>query len=610
MTADKVNILLVDDQPAKLLSYEVILEELGENLIKATSAKQALEILLKTEVAVVLIDVYMPELDGFELAQMIRDHPRFQQTAIIFISAVLLGDLDRLRGYELGGVDYVPVPVIPEVLRAKVRVFAELFRRGRALQQLNEQLEQRVEERTAELATSNVRFLESEQRRSLALAAGQMGAWDWDIANDCFIWDEGQYRIFGVDPEKFSPTMNNIEGLIHPDDWPLLKNTLTKLSTKADTAKVEFRIHRPNGDVRWCIGAGASTPDAKNKIVRVSGVTLDITERKEAEERQVMLVREVDHRARNALAVAQSIVRLTRAATIEGYITAVQGRIAALARTHTLLAEARWRGADLRALIDEEMAPFRSDAGARIAIEGPQVSLPPAIAQSLALMIHELVTNAVKHGALSSPQGHVALNWQVAGKNLHLSWIETGGPPVKPPASQGFGSKIMKATIGQQLRGTLNMDWREQGLVSTFSFALHDGEPQSLSPAKPKVAAAPSRVKIPQGARVLLVEDEAMVGMMIADFLTEIGYRVVGPFSKTSEGLAAARNNNFEAAVLDVNINGEPVYPVAECLTDRNIPFVFVTGYGADSIDARFAQAPVLQKPVEREMLRNALAPN
>src|SRR5487761_203297 len=116
MSADQVNILLVDDQPGKLLSYEVILDELGENLLKANSAKQALEILLKTEIAVVLIDVYMPELDGFELAAMIRDHPRFRKTALIFISAVLLTDVDRLRGYELGGVDYVPVPVIPEVL--------------------------------------------------------------------------------------------------------------------------------------------------------------------------------------------------------------------------------------------------------------------------------------------------------------------------------------------------------------------------------------------------------------------------------------------------------------------------------------------------------------
>src|SRR6202165_2642991 len=148
---DRVNVLLVDDQPAKLLSYEVILQELGENLIKTASAREAFECLLKNDVAIILVDVCMPELDGFQLAAMIREHPRFQKTAIIFISAIHLTDIDRLRAYEMGAVDYVPVPVIPEVLRAKVRIFTELFRKTRLLEQLNPELERRVAERTAEL---------------------------------------------------------------------------------------------------------------------------------------------------------------------------------------------------------------------------------------------------------------------------------------------------------------------------------------------------------------------------------------------------------------------------------------------------------------------------
>jgi signal transduction histidine kinase len=137
---NKVNILMVDDQPSKLLSYEVILEELGENLIKANSGREALECLLKSDVAVVLMDVSMPELDGFELAEMIRQHPRFQKTAIIFISAVHLTDMDQLRGYERGAVDYVSVPVIPELLRAKVSVFADLHRKTQQLETLNRDL--------------------------------------------------------------------------------------------------------------------------------------------------------------------------------------------------------------------------------------------------------------------------------------------------------------------------------------------------------------------------------------------------------------------------------------------------------------------------------------
>src|SRR5262252_943324 len=152
---DKVNILLVDDQPAKLLSYEVILQELGENLLKASSATEALNQLLKHDVAIILVDVVMPDLDGFELAAMIREHPRFRRTAIIFVSAIQMSEPDLLRGYEAGAVDYVPVPVVPELLRAKVRVFADLFRKTRQLEQLNTELERRVEERTTELAQAN-----------------------------------------------------------------------------------------------------------------------------------------------------------------------------------------------------------------------------------------------------------------------------------------------------------------------------------------------------------------------------------------------------------------------------------------------------------------------
>jgi signal transduction histidine kinase len=175
MTApDKVNILLVDDQQAKLLSHEVVLAEMGENLLKASSAREAFECLLRHEVALILIDVCMPDLDGFELATMIREHPRFQNTAIIFVSAVMMAHLDQLRGYKLGAVDYVPVPVVPELLRAKVKVFVELYRKTRQLEQFNADLEKRVEERTAELRKLNeeleLRIEERTRERELALA--------------------------------------------------------------------------------------------------------------------------------------------------------------------------------------------------------------------------------------------------------------------------------------------------------------------------------------------------------------------------------------------------------------------------------------------------------
>lgn len=169
--SDTVNILMVDDQPSKLLTYEAILADLDVRLIKATSGREALEQLLKTEIAIVLMDVSMPEIDGFELAAMIRQHPRYTKTAIIFVSAVRLTDLDRLKGYEVGAVDYIPVPVIPDILRAKVSAFADLFRTTRQLEQLNRELERRVVERTAALEAATAREREA---RLAAEAAAQV----------------------------------------------------------------------------------------------------------------------------------------------------------------------------------------------------------------------------------------------------------------------------------------------------------------------------------------------------------------------------------------------------------------------------------------------------
>src|SRR6202040_3317584 len=256
-----------------------------------------------------------------------------------------------VRGYEMGAVDYVPVPVVPAVLRAKVKIFAELYRKTRQLERLNAELERRVSERTAELEASNVRLLQSEQGRSLALAAGQMGSWDFDPVNGECKWDEGQHHIFGVERGRFQATVDNIRAMVHPEDWDRLLASGRRMAQGERTVQTDFRVMRPGGSVRWCTGTAAASFDAANRLVRVSGVTIDVTERKEAEERQDLLAREVDHRARNALAVVQSIVRLTRADNIKSYTAAVDGRIAALSRAHTLLAQSRWQGADLARLV-------------------------------------------------------------------------------------------------------------------------------------------------------------------------------------------------------------------------------------------------------------------
>jgi PAS domain S-box-containing protein len=604
---DKVNILLVDDQPAKLLSYETILSELGENLIKALSAREALELLLKHEIAVILVDVCMPELDGFQLAAMIREHPRFQKTAIIFISAIHLTDVDRLRAFEMGAVDYVPVPVMPEVLRAKVRIFAELYRKTRQLEQLNRELERRVAERTAELEASSARLVQSEQRRSLALAAGQMGSWEWDPVHGRFVWDDGQYRIFGVDPNNFELTVENIRKLIHPDDWKHLQNAIKPTTPDSPAFQTEFRVVRPNGELRWCVGTAVASMDATDHIVRVSGVTVDIAERKDAEEHQALLAREVDHRARNALALVQSIVRLTRADTMKSYIAAVDGRIGALSRAHTLLAQSRWQGADLARLVEEELAAFRMGDADKITATGPDVSLEPRTAQTLALALHELATNAVKYGALSASSGRVRANWELGPSTLTLHWVESGGPPTKEPSSPGFGIRVISASIERQLEGEARFAWPAEGLHCSLSVPRGARiEPMLCHPAPYRTAEEKPTlpVRLKAGNRILLVEDEILVAMMMRDIMSELGFEVLGPYGRLAEAMVAAVHEGIDAGIIDVNLGGEFVYPVADVLLARDIPFVFVTGYGVESIDGRFARVPIIKKPVQRQLLQ------
>jgi PAS domain S-box-containing protein len=610
---DKVNVLLVDDQPAKLLANEEILRELGENLVKAASAREALEFLLKNEAAVVLIDVCMPELDGFQLAAMIREHPRFQRTAIIFISAIQVDDVDRLRGYEMGAVDYVPVPVVPAVLRAKVKVFAELYRKTRQLERLNAELERRVAERTAELEASNVRVLESEQQLRMATEAAEIGLWDVNNVTDTLYWPARVKAMFGISADV-PVSMADFYAGLHPDDK---EATSAAFAAACDPEKrtlydVEYRtVGKEDGVIRWVEAKGRGVFDANGKCVRVIGTAIDITKRKEAEGRQDLLAREVDHRARNALAVVQSIIRLTRAQSVEDYVTTVDGRIKALARAHALLSDARWHGADLGALVAEELAPYRASTD-KVQVSGPNVSLQPHMAQGLALALHELATNAAKHGSLSSITGKVSITWQSRPDFLALQWIESGGPRITAPSARSFGLKVIRASIEEQLRGKAIFEWDHDGMRCTLSIPRTN---QSASTGEVKTAAngADKSVKHERatgGWKVLVVEDEALVAMMIQEFLTECGHSVIGPISRASEALLAAKEGDFDTAILDINLGDGMAYPVAEVLSARGIPFVFVTGYEADTVDDRFSDAPVLQKPIERQMLQRIFLPS
>jgi PAS domain S-box-containing protein len=605
--SDKVNILLVDDQPGKLLSYEAILGPLGENLITAHSGREALERLLRTEIAVILLDVNMPELDGFELAAMIREHPRYRKIAMIFISAIHLSDIDRLRGYEMGAVDYVPVPVVPEVLRAKVRIFTELYRKTRDLEQLNAELEQRVQERTAELEAQTLRLVESEQRRSLALAAAQMGSWHWDSVSQKYHWDSGLFRIFGVDATTFRPTAATVRALIHPDDWPKLDEVLVQLIAGGEAHHIEFRIRRPDGKIRWCIGSAASTSSEINGATHISGVVLDISERKADEDRQTLLAREVDHRAKNALALVQALVRLTRATSMEEFVVAVEGRILALSRVHSILSQSRWEGADLASLLRDELAPFDLGQTSRIVIEGSDVLLDSSTAQTLALALHELATNTAKYGALSVATGRLNVSWHRDGRELVIRWREEGGPMVSPPERRGFGTSAIVSGVEQQQGGKVTFDWKAEGLDCLLRVPFKDDFPGKVRP-RPKAAA---RISAPPAddtlKQVMIVEDEMLVALDLQESVRALGYGVVGPYGRLAEAIEGAAAQPIDFAILDLNLNGEMTYDLAEELVKRGIPIVFTTGYEPDAIKSRISNCRVLNKPVVKDALESVL---
>jgi PAS domain S-box-containing protein len=305
------------------------------------------------------------------------------------------------------------------------------------------------------------------------------------------MWDEGQYKIFGVDSDGFDLNSANIQALFHPDDVNDLREAWAGFARGLKSYEAEFRIIRPDGEVRWCVGTAAATTDKNGNVVRVSGVTVDITDRKRAEERQSLLTREVDHRAKNALALAQSIVRLTRARDVTAYVQAVEGRITALARVHTVLSLSSWQGAEIRRLVAEELAPY-SEAG-QIQYHGSEVQLQPATAQTLALALHELVTNSAKYGSLSTLSGRLAITWDVQDDTLILAWVETGGPEVTKPVSRGFGTRSVIASIETQLGGKANFDWRREGLICRLTVPL-EVAPYPELPAKERPIALTSRI--------------------------------------------------------------------------------------------------------------------
>jgi len=403
---------------------------------------------------IILADFVVPGFDGMAALALARELA--PDRPFIFVSGTL-GEEEAVEAVKQGATDYV--------------VKQRLIRLPVAIARARAEMRARDGQRSAMAA-----LRESEARLRLALEAGRLGSWELDLRGMVLQASRTCLANFGRGPED-DFTYDDLCRSVHPKDQARMREAVGRSVNDGADYDIEYRVVWPDSTVHWVHVSGRPIQAPDGTALGMAGVSLDITDRKTAEERQALLSREVDHRAKNALAVVQATLRLTKAAAVPEYVRTVEGRVAALARAQTMLAEGRWRGADLRALLEGELAPFLH-AGTRLAFGGPRVMVPAAAAQPLAMALHELATNAMKYGALSTEAGGLAVSWRVEPAEhgppmLLLRWMETGGPAIlRPPARKGFGGRVLDGTIRSQLGGQVTLAWQPTGLVCEIAVPL------------------------------------------------------------------------------------------------------------------------------------------
>jgi two-component sensor histidine kinase/CheY-like chemotaxis protein len=342
----------------------------------------------------------------------------------------------------------------------------------------------------------------------------------------------------------------------------------------------------------------------------------DIAAQVRARQTQQLLMEELNHRVKNTLASVQAIAQHTLRSTRDDpaeFASKFAGRVQSLARAHSMLTSTVWKGADLRDLIRDQLALCPIDPS-RLTAAGPAIHMAPQMVQHVALMLHELGTNSAKHGALSTAQGSVAIAWAVEDGLLHLTWVEQGGPPVAVPIARGFGTTLIEQSARSE-GGDSRMSIGADGVAWDITLPL----PVNVAPLEPSlsapslgaevqspvqvVTAPPARLA---GFRFLVVEDEPLVSLDLVAGLEGAGAEIVGPAGTLEEALALVEAAAIDAALLDGNLHGKPVDEVAAALARRNVPFVFVTGYDAQSLPCAYAKTAILAKPFSPEQLLEA----
>jgi PAS domain S-box-containing protein len=308
---------------------------------------------------------------------------------------------------------------------------------------------------------------ESERRLRQLLEGLPAAIYTTDASGRITFYNDAAVELWGCEPQIEVAAWCGSWRLYYPDGTPMphdLCPMALTLKRRHSTKGSEAVAERPDGTRVAFMAYPTLLHDSAGAVTGAVNMLVDITEQKASEQQLRVLASEVDHRAKNMLAVIQAVVHLTQAETVADFKSAIDGRISALSRAHTLLSSGRWQGADLRKIVQEELIPYSGEENLRVAIDGPSLSVSPQLAQSLAMVVHELATNAAKHGAIHQPGGRIDLRWWgTPGDRLLFRWTERQCAPAQEPSRKGFGLSIIEGAVRQQLGGTLEIEWRTDG---------------------------------------------------------------------------------------------------------------------------------------------------
>jgi PAS domain S-box-containing protein len=428
-------------------------------------------------------------------------------------------------------------------------------------------------------------------------------------------WNAAATRIFGYQAAEI--VGQSITRIIPPELHDEEKRIIAQLARGERIDHYEtVRVAKDGHPIEVSLSVSALR-DRFGKVIGASKVARDITERKQAERLQNLLIEELNHRVKNTLATVQAIVgqSLLHSASPNHFVTAFSGRIQALARAHTLLTQETLRGADIGAIVRDQVL-LGAAGDNRISCSGPSIMLNPQAAVQLALVLHELGTNARKYGALSVPTGLLSLRWGMradARDHFLLDWKESNGPKVKVPSTRGFGMTLIEETL-RTLGGETVVHYYADGLTCELTLPLpqearsHTGLHSAAAQAVPSSPVREQTInQTLRGKRVLIVEDEPLLSMDMEASLTEAGCDVRGPAGTFGKARELIASTECDAALLDANLAGDSVEELAAALTQRNIPFAFVTGYAREALPQGFREAIVLGKPFSKDQLRSVV---